>query len=158
LSTATDGSPVRRSNLHRRSWKPLPKRAKLPDVPVQALRHSAATLAFAAGVNRKVVQERLGHSSITLALDTYSHAAGKLAPSNPLICLRNQTLMDDSGNHLFLFHGFDSGNRHQRNALDRRRESPGTSALAADQRTPKTARMASRFARTRSGGTPTVGA
>jgi len=76
--TASDGSPVRRSNLHRRSWKPVLKRAGLPDIPFHALRHTAATLALAAGVNPKVVQERLGHSSITLTLDTYSHSVPTL--------------------------------------------------------------------------------
>ena len=71
---SAEGQPIRRSNLHRRSWKPLLKRAGLPDVPFHALRHTAATLALAAGVNPNVVQERLGHSTITLTLDTYSHA------------------------------------------------------------------------------------
>ena len=33
-----------------------------------------ATLALAAGVHPKVVSERLGHASITITLDTYSHA------------------------------------------------------------------------------------
>jgi integrase len=47
-------------------------------VPFHALRHTAATLALEAGVNPKVVQERLGHSSITLTLDTYSHAVPTL--------------------------------------------------------------------------------
>lgn len=70
--TSPQGEPVRRSNLHRRSWKPLLKRAKLPDVPFHALRHTAATLALEAGVNPKVVQERLGHARIALTLDTYS--------------------------------------------------------------------------------------
>ena len=42
------------------------------------LRHTGATLALAAGVNPKVVQERLGHSSVTLTLDTYSHAVPTL--------------------------------------------------------------------------------
>ena len=37
------------------------------------LRHTSATLALAAGVHPKVVQERLGHSSINITLDTYSH-------------------------------------------------------------------------------------
>ena len=37
------------------------------------LRHSCATLLLAAGEHPKVVQERLGHSSIVLTLDTYSH-------------------------------------------------------------------------------------
>jgi hypothetical protein len=73
-----EGEPIRRSNLHRRSFKPLLAKAKLPAVTFHALRHSAATLALAAGVNPKVVQERLGHSSVTLTLDTYSHAVPTL--------------------------------------------------------------------------------
>jgi hypothetical protein len=38
------------------------------------LRHTHATLALAAGIHPKVVSERLGHASITITLDTYSHA------------------------------------------------------------------------------------
>jgi integrase len=41
---------------------------------VYGLRHSHATLLLAAGEHPKVVQERLGHSSIQLTLDTYTHA------------------------------------------------------------------------------------
>ncbi|MCB1004332.1 MAG: tyrosine-type recombinase/integrase, partial [Acidimicrobiales bacterium] len=37
------------------------------------LRHTHATLALAARVHPKVVQERLGHSSISITLDLYSH-------------------------------------------------------------------------------------
>jgi integrase len=37
------------------------------------LRHTAATLMLSAGVHPKVVQETLGHSQISLTLDTYSH-------------------------------------------------------------------------------------
>ena len=37
------------------------------------LRHSAASLLLALGENPKVVQERLGHSTITLTMDTYSY-------------------------------------------------------------------------------------
>ena len=37
------------------------------------LRHICATLLVLQGVNAKVVQERLGHASITLTLDRYSH-------------------------------------------------------------------------------------
>lgn len=49
------------------------KAAGLPRVRVHDLRHTAATLLLAEGVHPKVVQELLGHSSITLTLDTYSH-------------------------------------------------------------------------------------
>ncbi|HZK49608.1 MAG TPA: tyrosine-type recombinase/integrase, partial [Thermoleophilia bacterium] len=38
------------------------------------LRHSYATLALSAGVHAKVISERLGHASIAITLDTYSHA------------------------------------------------------------------------------------
>ena len=37
------------------------------------IRHTCATLLLKKGVNPKIVQERLGHASITLTLDTYSH-------------------------------------------------------------------------------------
>ena len=47
--------------------------AGLPRVRVHDLRHTAATLLLGQGVHPKVVQELLGHSSVTLTLDTYSH-------------------------------------------------------------------------------------
>ncbi len=37
------------------------------------LRHTCATLMLVAGVNPKVVSERLGHASVVITLDTYSH-------------------------------------------------------------------------------------
>ena len=43
------------------------------DLKFHALRHTHATMLLNAGVNIKVIQERLGHSSITTTLDTYSH-------------------------------------------------------------------------------------
>ena len=45
----------------------------LPRIRLHDLRHTAATLALGAGVQPKVVSERLGHSSIAITLDTYSH-------------------------------------------------------------------------------------
>jgi integrase len=49
-------------------------RANLPaTVRLYDLRHSCATLLLAANENPKVVSERLGHASITLIMDTYSH-------------------------------------------------------------------------------------
>lgn len=41
---------------------------------VHGLRHTYATLLLKAGVHPKVVQERLGHGSISITMDTYSHA------------------------------------------------------------------------------------
>src|SRR5207302_2888348 len=69
----THGGPLRKSNLVRRSFLPLLKRAGLPVIRFLDLRHTAATLLLAQGVHPKIVQERLGHSQISLTLDTYSH-------------------------------------------------------------------------------------
>ena len=52
---------------------PLLKRAGLPMIRFHDLRHTAATLLLTRGVHPKIVQERLGHSQISLTLDTYSH-------------------------------------------------------------------------------------
>jgi integrase len=45
----------------------------LPRVRLHDLRHSHAPQMLAAGVHAKIVQERLGHSTITTTLDRYSH-------------------------------------------------------------------------------------
>jgi integrase len=53
--------------------KKLLKKAGLPDIRFHDLRHSTATLLLSNGVHPKVVQEILGHSEISMTLDTYSH-------------------------------------------------------------------------------------
>ena len=45
----------------------------IPRIRLHDLRHTHATLLLLAGTHPKVVQERLGHSSIAITLDTYSH-------------------------------------------------------------------------------------
>jgi integrase len=67
-----DGHRLCPSNVHE-SLQRRSRRAGLPAVRVHDLRHTAATLHLAGGTNPKVVQELLGHSTITLTLDTYSH-------------------------------------------------------------------------------------
>jgi integrase len=69
----TQGGYLRISNLHRSSFKLILKKAKLPEIRLYDLRHTCATLLLLVDVPAKVVSERLGHSSITLTLDTYSH-------------------------------------------------------------------------------------
>ena len=59
--------------IYRRHFRPLLRDAGLPDIRLYDLRHTCATLLLAAGENPKVVSERLGHASVTLTLDTYSH-------------------------------------------------------------------------------------
>jgi integrase len=69
-----EGTPIMTRNLLRRHFKPILKTAKLPTTTrLYDLRHSCATLLLAANEHPKVVSERLGHASITLTLDTYSH-------------------------------------------------------------------------------------
>ena len=53
--------------------KILLAKAGLPDVRFHDLRHSAATMLLMMGVHPKVVQEMLGHSEISMTMDTYSH-------------------------------------------------------------------------------------
>jgi integrase len=67
------GGPWRRSHLHFKEFKTLLKQAGLPDIRFHDLRHTSATLLLSQGVHPKVVQERLGHSQISVTLDTYSH-------------------------------------------------------------------------------------
>ena len=66
-----------RSDLHptrvSETFDRLVKHSGLPRIRLHDLRHGHATLALAAGVHPKVVQERLGHSSVAFTLDRYSH-------------------------------------------------------------------------------------
>jgi len=67
-----DGSPVH-PRVITRMFQRIAKDQGLPKIPVHGLRHSYATAALEAGVPLKVVSERLGHSSIRVTGDIYSH-------------------------------------------------------------------------------------
>lgn len=67
------GNPLDKHNIVNRHFKPLLQKAGLPIIRLYDLRHTCATLLLTAGENPKVVSERLGHASITLTMDTYSH-------------------------------------------------------------------------------------
>jgi integrase len=70
--TVADGGPVAPRNLVLR-FKELTITAGLPPITVHSLRHGHATVLLRDGISAKVVSERLGHASIALTLDTYSH-------------------------------------------------------------------------------------
>lgn len=53
-------------------------KAGLPALPLKGLRHTWATLALERGIHPRVVQERLGHSTIAITLGIYSHVAPTL--------------------------------------------------------------------------------
>jgi integrase len=68
------GTSLSTHNITNRSWKPLLRKAGLPQsTRFHDLRHTCATLLLTKGVHPKIVQEMLGHSSITITLDLYSH-------------------------------------------------------------------------------------
>lgn len=77
IFTTSTGNPISARNLYRH-YKKVIKKTGLPDIRFHDLRHTHATLLLQAGVNPKVVQERLGHSSVLLTLDTYSHVVPSL--------------------------------------------------------------------------------
>ena len=67
-----NGKPGNVSNLARQ-WRALCGRVGVAGVRFHDLRHTSATIALVSGVHPKIVQERLGHSTISVTLDTYSH-------------------------------------------------------------------------------------
>jgi integrase len=58
------------------------KAAGVPRIRLHDVRHSHASLLLAAGVNPKVVSERLGHSSVAFTLDTYAHVMPGMQPES----------------------------------------------------------------------------
>ena len=69
----TLGTPMDYTNLMPRHFKPLLKKAGLPNIRFHDLRHTCATLLLTKGVHPKIVSEMLGHSSVSITLDIYSH-------------------------------------------------------------------------------------
>jgi integrase len=67
------GEPLDRRAVTKLKFKPLLKQAGLPEIRFHDLRHTCATLLLTRNVNPKIVSEMLGHSSIAITLDTYSH-------------------------------------------------------------------------------------
>jgi integrase len=67
------GTLLSRQNLTQRSFRPLLAKAGLPRIRFHDLRHTCATILLSKGVHAKFVQELLGHATIAITLDTYSH-------------------------------------------------------------------------------------
>jgi len=67
------GTLVNPSNLRKCSFAPLLEKAGLPRIRFHDLRHTCATLLLARNVNPKIVSEMLGHATVAITLDTYSH-------------------------------------------------------------------------------------
>jgi integrase len=70
---SSKGTPLDAQNIVNRYFKPLLRRSGLPDIRWHDLRHTCATLLLGRGVHPKMVQHLMGHASIQLTLDRYSH-------------------------------------------------------------------------------------
>jgi integrase len=71
--TKKNGQPLHPQTVSR-SFEQALNEARLPRIRLHDLRHTHATLALQAGIHPKVVSERLGHATVSITLDTYSHA------------------------------------------------------------------------------------
>jgi len=69
-----DGSPLLPNSVSH-AWTKLANRAGLKGIRLHDARHTHASLMLKQGIHPKIVQERLGHASIQITLDTYSHVA-----------------------------------------------------------------------------------
>ncbi|HUV75697.1 MAG TPA: tyrosine-type recombinase/integrase [Dehalococcoidales bacterium] len=68
------GKPLRPDTITR-AWPILAARAGVVVIRLHDARHTHASIMLKQGIHPKIVQERLGHSSIQITLDTYSHVA-----------------------------------------------------------------------------------
>jgi integrase len=76
--TTRNGTPVHPRNDYR-SFREIIRRAGLRTVRLHDLRHTAASVLLAQGVPARVVMEILGHSQISVTLNTYAHVAPEIA-------------------------------------------------------------------------------
>jgi integrase len=70
--TSLNGGPLESGEINRALTQAL-RQAGLPHIRVHDLRHTTASILLEAGTHPKIVQDLLGHSTIRLTLDTYSH-------------------------------------------------------------------------------------
>ncbi|ARK28737.1 site-specific integrase [Halalkalibacter krulwichiae] len=77
VSCREDGKPIYGRQLAHVMDR-VAKKAELPKIRIHDLRHTHATVLLKYGVNPKVVAERLGHSSIKMTLDVYSHVTNDM--------------------------------------------------------------------------------
>lgn len=70
--TQPDGTPLYPQTVTA-AFKRIAIELGIPTIGVHGLRHSSATMMLASGISPKVVSQRLGHASVSITLDTYSH-------------------------------------------------------------------------------------
>lgn len=67
------GNFLNRQNLRKRQLIPLLRKTGVTDITFHGLRHTFATMLLTNDVNPKYIQNQLGHASIKITMDTYSH-------------------------------------------------------------------------------------
>jgi len=75
VSQTRNGSPVN-PYLFERQWLEMLRKSGSPKIRFHDLRHTHASLLLKQNVNPKIVSERLGHASVSITLDRYSHTYG----------------------------------------------------------------------------------
>jgi integrase len=78
LFCTRDGTPLQQRNVRRRHFQPALKAIGLTDIRPHDFRRSFVALHVAIGTHPKLVQTRLGHSSIGLTMDVYGRLAGDI--------------------------------------------------------------------------------
>ena len=78
------GTAVNSSNLVHRSFKPLLNSCGVPQIRFHDLRHTCATIRFIKGQHPKRVSDILGHSSVAITLDIYSHVIPGMGGDDPM--------------------------------------------------------------------------
>lgn len=84
-----DGTPFPKSTLYN-AYKAAMEHIEHELLPIHSTRHTHAVMFLEAGVPMKVVQERLGHGSIQITSDIYSHVTRKMENKSMNICKENQ--------------------------------------------------------------------
>lgn len=92
--TRDDGSPLKPDSVTQ-AWRLTSRKAGIGGIRLHDARHTHASFMLKAGTHPKIVQERLGHASIRITLDTYSHVAPGLQEAAAKVfdemVLRNHT-------------------------------------------------------------------
>ncbi len=78
LCARADGEPMQPRSLTHEFTRLVARTNDVPRVRFHDLRHSHATQLLLAGVHPKIAQERLGHSTISITLDLYSHVTATM--------------------------------------------------------------------------------
>jgi integrase len=71
--TTEHGTPIRNSNFRRRHWQPALAAAGIDKLTMHEMRHTSASIMADQGWSLQAVKEQLGHSSILVTADIYSH-------------------------------------------------------------------------------------